>query len=231
MEEWPIALASAFWFGVLTSISPCPLATNIAAISFVGRRVDSPRMVLVSGLLYTGGRMLTYILLGAVLVSSLLSAPSLSYALQKYMNLVLGPLLIVVGMVLLELITFRIGGRGISQAVQTRIERMNVWGAGLLGILFALSFCPTSAALFFGSVVPLAVNWQSGLVLPGVYGVATGLPVLFFAGLIAAGAQKVAQTYNRVVVFERWARYITGGLFVLVGVYYSVIYIFGVSPS
>jgi sulfite exporter TauE/SafE len=231
MEEWPIALASAFWFGVLTSISPCPLATNIAAISFVGRRVDSPGKVLVSGLLYTGGRMLTYILLGTVLVSSLLSAPSLSYALQKYMNLVLGPLLIVVGMVLLELITFRIGGRGISQAVQTRIERMNVWGGGLLGILFALSFCPTSAALFFGSVVPLAVKWQSGLVLPGVYGVATGLPVLLFAGLIAAGAQKVAQTYDRVVVFERWARYITGGLFVLVGVYYSVIYIFGGSPS
>ena len=226
MEEWPVVLLSALWFGVLTSISPCPLATNLAAISYVGRRVDSPRKVFISGLLYTGGRMVTYSVLGTVLVTSLLSAPSLSYSLQKYMNLALGPLLILVGMVLLELITFHIGGRGISESMQQRVERMNVWGAGLLGILFALSFCPTSAALFFGSVLPLAVKWQSGLVLPAVYGIATGLPVLLFAGLIAVGAHRVAQTYNHVVTFERWARYVTGGLFILVGIYYCWVYIF-----
>ena len=226
MEEWPVVLLSPLWFGVLTSISPCPLATNLAAISYVGRRVDSPRKVFISGLLYTGGRMVTYSVLGTVLVTSLLSAPSLSYSLQKYMNLALGPLLILVGMVLLELITFHIGGRGISESMQQRVERMNVWGAGLLGILFALSFCPTSAALFFGSVLPLAVKWQSGLVLPAVYGIATGLPVLLFAGLIAVGAHRVAQTYNHVVTFERWARYVTGGLFILVGIYYCWVYIF-----
>jgi cytochrome c-type biogenesis protein len=229
MEEWVIALVSAFWLGILTSISPCPLATNIAAISFVGRQVDSPRKVFVSGLLYTGGRMLTYVVLGTVLVASLLSAPSLSYSLQKYMNLALGPLLIVVGMVLLELITFNVGGRGISQAMQDRAAKMNVWGAGLLGILFALSFCPTSAALFFGSVLPLAVKWESGLVMPGIYGIATGLPVLLFAGLLAIGTQKVTQTYIRVMAFERWARTITGVLFIIVGVYYCLTYIYGVS--
>lgn len=229
MEDWILALISAFWFGVLTSVSPCPLATNIAAISFVGRRVGSPRKVFIAGLLYTGGRMLTYTLLGAALVASLLSAPSLSYSLQKYMNLAMGPLLIVVGMVLLELITFSVGGSGISETMQKRVERMDVWGAGLLGILFALSFCPTSAALFFGSVLPLAVKWESGLALPAVYGIATGLPVLFFAGLIAVGTQKVAQAYNRVVVLERWARYITGGLFILVGIYYCLTHIYGIA--
>lgn len=229
MEEWTVALISAFWFGVLTSISPCPLATNIAAISFVGRRVDSPQKVFISGLLYTGGRMLTYVLLGTALVASLLSAPSLSYTLQKYMNLALGPLLIVVGMVLLELITFRIPSIGISQSMRKRIENMDVWGAGLLGMLFALSFCPTSAALFFGSVLPLAVKWESGLVLPGVYGIATGLPVLVFAGLLAIGTQKVAQAYDRVLVFERWARYMTGVLFILVGIYYCLTHIYGAS--
>lgn len=229
MPEWIIAVTSAFWFGILTSISPCPLATNIAAISFVGRQVDSPRKVLISGLLYTGGRMLTYVVLGTVLVASLLSAPSLSYSLQKYMNLALGPLLIVVGMVLLELITFNIGGIGISQAIQDRAKKMNVWGAGLLGILFALSFCPTSAALFFGSVLPLAVKWESGLVMPGVYGIATGLPVLLFAVLLAVGTQKISQTYNRVMAFERWARTITGVLFISVGIYYCLTYIYGMS--
>lgn len=229
MEEWLLALASAFWFGVLTSISPCPLATNIAAISYVGRRVDSPRRVFIAGLLYTAGRMLTYVILGTVLVASLLSAPSLSHTLQKYMNLALGPLLVLVGMVLLELITFTLPGTGISQGLKTRVEQMDVWGAGLLGILFALSFCPTSAALFFGSVLPLAVKWESGLVMPGVYGIATGLPVLIFAALLATGTQKLAQTYNQVVAFERWARYATGILFIIVGIYYCLTYIYGIS--
>lgn len=126
MEDWFIALTTAFWLGILTSISPCPLATNIAAISFVGRKVDSPRAVLASGALYTGGRMITYATLGTILVASLLSAPSLSFALQKYMNLAMGPLLIVVGMVLLDLITLRIGG-GIAQRIQSRAERLNIW--------------------------------------------------------------------------------------------------------
>lgn len=229
MEEWIVAVTSAFWFGILTSISPCPLATNIAAISFVGRQVDSPRKVFISGLLYTGGRMLTYVILGTVLVASLLSAPSLSYSLQKYMNLALGPLLIVVGMVLLELITFHVGSSKISQVIQDRAKQMNVWGAGLLGILFALSFCPTSAALFFGSVLPLAVKWESGLVMPGVYGIATGLPVLLFAGLLAVGTQKVTQTYNQVMAFERWARTVTGILFIVVGIYYCLTHIYGMS--
>jgi cytochrome c-type biogenesis protein len=229
MEEWVVAVVSAFWLGILTSISPCPLATNIAAISFVGRQVDSPRKVFLCGLLYTAGRMLTYILLGTVLVASLLSAPSLSYSLQKYMNLALGPVLIVVGMVLLELINVHFSGLGISRAIRDRAASMNVWGAGLLGILFALSFCPTSAALFFGSVLPLAVKWESGLVMPGIYGVATGFPVLLFAGLLAVGTQRVAHAYNRVIAFERWARAITGVLFLVVGIYYCLIYIYGFS--
>jgi len=106
---------------------------------------------------------------------------------------------------------------------------MDVWGAGLLGILFALSFCPTSAALFFGSVLPLAVKWESGLVMPGVYGVATGLPVMLFAGLLAAGAHRVTQAYNRVMAFEWWARMITGVLFIIVGIYYCLTYIYGAS--
>ncbi|HMN11350.1 MAG TPA: aromatic aminobenezylarsenical efflux permease ArsG family transporter [Bellilinea sp.] len=229
MEDWFIALTTAFWLGILTSISPCPLATNIAAISFVGRKVDSPRAVLASGVLYTGGRMITYATLGTILVASLLSAPSLSFALQKYMNLAMGPLLIVVGMVLLDLITLRIGG-GIAQRIQSRAERLNIWGSGLLGIVFALSFCPTSAALFFGSVLPLAVKWESGLVMPGVYGIATGLPVLLFAGLLAAGTQKVSQTYSRVAAFGNWAKTITGIVFIAIGIYYSLVHIYGV-PS
>ena len=226
MSEFTLAIATAFWLGILTSISPCPLATNITAISFVGRRVGSPGRVFLAGTLYTLGRALTYAVLGGLLVSSLLSAPTISHVLQKYMNLVLGPVLILVGMVLLEMISFSFGGSAISDNLQKRVEGLGTWGAGLLGILFALSFCPTSAALFFGSLLPLAIQQDSGILLPFSFGTATVLPVLLFALLIALVANRVAHTYNLIVSFERWARRITGVLFVLTGIYFCLTQIF-----
>ena len=229
MTEWWIAVGSAFWLGILTSISPCPMATNIVAVSYVGRRVDRPSSVLVAGLLYTLGRMLAYMALGVVLVAGMLKTPMLSQMLQKYMNLLLGPILIVVGMLLLELISFNASGAGVSESLQKRADSLGSWGAGLLGIVFALSFCPTSAALFFGSLLPIAVKQQSGIMLPLIYGLATGLPVLFFAVLLSFGAKRVAQAYNRITVFERWARKVTGGLFICVGIYYCLIHVFGLS--
>lgn len=229
MIEFWIAAASAFWLGILTSISPCPLATNIAAISFVGRRVGSSRGVLFAGLLYTVGRTLAYLALGIILVSSLLSAPSLSYLLQKYMNMLLGPILILVGMALLDMIsfTFVLGFSG--ESLQKKVEKKGIWGALLLGMLFALSFCPISAVLFFGSLIPLAVNQKSGILLPAIFGIATGLPVSIFSILIALGASRLARAYDRVVAFERWARYTTGVIFIGVGIYYSLTFIFGLS--
>lgn len=223
-----VAVATAFWLGVLTSISPCPLATNIAAISFVGRRVDSPRQVCMAGLLYTLGRTVVYTVLGILLTQTLLSAPMLSHRLQKVMNLAIGPILILVGMVLLELIAFNMSGKGVTEGLQKRVERMGVWGAGLLGVLFALSFCPTSAALFFGTLLTLAVKQQSGVLIPAAYGLATGLPVLVFAILIAVGTNLVARAYNQLVVIEKWARNITGGLFIVIGIYLSLKHIFAV---
>jgi cytochrome c biogenesis protein CcdA len=224
-ESILVPLASAFWLGILTSISPCPLTTNIAAISYVGRRVGKPASVLQAGLLYTAGRALAYLLLGVLLVGSLLSAPSLSQVLQKHMNMALGPVLILVGLILLELIRLPTGkGGGLSAALQNKADSLGIGGAGLLGMVFALSFCPTSAALFFGSLLPLAMQQQSSLLIPGIYGLATGLPVLLFALLLAFGANKVAQAFNRITAFERWARRLTGLLFLLVGGYYCAVY-------
>jgi cytochrome c biogenesis protein CcdA len=226
MTSLLLAAASALWLGVLTSISPCPLATNIAAISFVGRKVASPVRVLAAGILYTAGRTLTYVLLGALLISSLLSAPSLSQVLQKYMNKALGPILILVGMVLLELIGLNVSGQGVSGKMQKRVEAMGTWGALLLGVLFALSFCPVSAALFFGSVIPIGLEAESGIVIPSAYGIGTGLPVLAFGVLIALGANRVGQAYDKLVPFEKWARRITGSVFVVLGIYYCLAHIF-----
>ncbi|MBN1419696.1 MAG: sulfite exporter TauE/SafE family protein [Planctomycetes bacterium] len=230
MTELLLGAASAFWLGILTSISPCPLATNIAAISFVGRRVGSPARVFLAGVLYTIGRTATYAALGVLLVSSLLSAPHVSHILQKHMNELLGPILIVVGMVLLEMIGLGSWGGGAGGKLQKRVEALGMSGALLLGIVFALSFCPVSAALFFGSLIPVALRCGSGVLVPSAYGVATGLPVLVFALLISLGAKRVAEVYDRIVPFERWARRITGAIFILVGLYYTLAHIFGIQP-
>jgi len=228
MSEFLVGTATALWLGVLTSISPCPLATNIAAISFIGRRVDNPRHVLLSGALYTLGRSLTYLLLGILLVSALLSAPYLSHWLQKYMNKILGPILVLVGMFLLDLLRFNLSGSGMSDTMRSRVEKMGLGGAGLLGILFALSFCPVSAALFFGSLIPIAVKSGSGIFLPILYGIGTGLPVLLFATVIAFGIGSAGRIFDRITRIEQVARRVTGLVFVGIGIYFSLTYIFQV---
>lgn len=227
MAEWLPAAASALWLGILTSISPCPLATNITAIFFVGRHVKSPRKVFLAGLLYTLGRSLTYLVLGVVLVGSLLSAPRISHFLQKYMNKLLGPILILAGMFLLELLSINLPSSGVGKGMQQRLQAWGIWGAGALGIVFALSFCPVSAALFFGSLVPLAVKGGSSVLLPSLYGVGTGLPVLLFAVLVTLGANAVGKTFDALASIEVWARRVTGVVFIAIGIYYCLTHIFG----
>ena len=228
MWEFSLGIASAFWLGILTSISPCPLATNVAAISYISRRVGNTRQVFLTGLLYALGRTLAYLALGALLVAAVLSVPELSLFLRKYMNKLLGPILILVAMFLLELISFRFSGSGVSERMQKRVDALGIWGALLLGVVFALSFCPVSAALFFGSLISLSIKLNSAIALPAVYGVGTALPVLIFAVLIAFSAKSVGTAFNRLAQMEWWARRITGGIFLAVGIFYSLKYIFEV---
>ncbi len=226
MDSFSISALTALWLGILTSISPCPLATNIVAISFIGKDLGKTSQVFLSGLLYALGRMVAYVGLSVFLVGGILSIPELSMFLQKYMNKLLGPLLILVGMFLLELIGFSLSGMAVSRKMQERAARGGIWGSGLLGMLFALSFCPVSAALFFGSLIPLSVKNQSQLLLPSLYGMGTGLPVMAFAILGAFGARSVALAFNKLTKVEWWVRRITGIIFILVGIYYALNYIF-----
>jgi len=221
-------VGTAAWLGILTSISPCPLATNIAAISFIGRDVESPRRVLLSGMLYAVGRSVAYVVLGVVLVSSLTHAPGLSQFLQKYMNLVLGPLLILAGMVLLGFIELGGSGRAVSAGLQQRVRDWGLLGAVLLGAVFALSFCPLSAGLFFVSLIPLAVKQGSGVLLPLVYGVGTAIPVIVFASVIAMGARSLGGAFQKTTAFAAWAKRVTGVVFILVGIYLALVYVYEV---
>ncbi|NWF82373.1 MAG: sulfite exporter TauE/SafE family protein [Bryobacteraceae bacterium] len=225
-----VAAGTAFWLGVLTSISPCPLASNIAAISYVGKGLAKPRRVLAAGVLYTAGRVLTYALLGWLLAASLASIAGVSNNLQGVMNQLLGPILILAGMFMLELLRF---GRGSGTAGGRVAEMAAAWGLGgavALGALFALSFCPVSAALFFGSLIPLAVSSASPVIMPSLYGVGTGLPVLAFAALFSLGAGALSRSFERITRLELWARRVTGVVFILVGLYYALNYVFEVLP-
>jgi cytochrome c biogenesis protein CcdA len=219
MESGWLTASTALWLGILTSISPCPLATNIAAVSYVGRQVGSNRAVLLSGGLYTAGRALAYAVLGAAAVWSLMSMVAVSSFLQGGFRRALGPLLIVVGLMLLGALKLHVPGRGVSEGLQRRVDRSGILGAGLLGIVFALSFCPVSAGLFFGSLVPLAADQESPFLLPILYGIGTALPVAAFAILIAVGARWLGEVLDRVQAFEVWARRATAVIFIGVGVY------------
>jgi len=225
MTEIFIGFASALWLGILTSISPCPLASNVAAISFLSKRITHPALVFISGLAYTLGRMVSYAILGWIIVSSLLSVPQAAQFLQKYMGKALGPLLILTGLVLLEIITIRLPGVSLSQKHHNKLAESGAPGAFLLGFIFALAFCPISAALFFGSLIPLAINSKSGIVLPFIYGIGTGLPVLVFAVAIALGVTSLSHWFHRITRLEYYTRKITGAIFILVGLYYTGIYI------
>ena len=228
MDTVLIGSLSALWLGIMTSISPCPLVTNITAISYIGRRVGNTRSVLLSGMMYTFGRMLTYLMIAVVVISSILAIPEVSNALQKYMNKLLGPILVIVGMCLLELISISIPGIRTGDKIQKRIAESGVLGSGLLGMLFALSFCPTSAALFFGSLIPLSLKHQSNILLPSIYGIGTALPVFIFSFLVAFSAQLVGKVFNRLTQIELWVRRITGIVFIIVGIYFCLVYIFQV---
>ncbi|MCK5581105.1 MAG: sulfite exporter TauE/SafE family protein [Candidatus Omnitrophica bacterium] len=220
-----MALLSALWFGILTSISPCPLATNIAAVSFLSKKIDRPRMVFWSGLAYTLGRMTAYAILGSLIISSLAGVPTVANFLQKYMNKILGPLLIVVGLFLLDMLRLKFSGFSLSREKQNTLAEAGVFGSFALGVVFALSFCPISAALFFGSLIPLAVNSDFGIVFPFIYGIGTGLPVLVFAVGLSLGIHSMARWFNKVAKLEIYMRKVTGAIFVLVGIYYIWMYI------
>ena len=226
MTEIFIGFASALWLGILTSISPCPLASNVAAISFLSKKVTHPVLVFISGLAYTLGRMFSYAILGWIIISSILSVHQVAQFLQKYMGKALGPLLILTGLILLEVINIRLPKVSLSQKQHNKLAESGALGAFLLGFIFALAFCPISAALYFGSLIPLAIISKSGIVLPFIYGIGTGLPVLVFAVAIALGVTSLSHWFNKITRLEYYTRKITGVVFILVGLYYTGIYIF-----
>lgn len=223
-----LALGSALWMGVFTAVSPCPLATNIAAISFISRQTGQRRAVLLSGLCYALGRTFAYVGLGIIIMAGLLATAQVSQFLQTYLNDLLGPVLIVLGMILLGWLGPALSLNLASEGLQKRAAKGGLAWSFVLGVLFALSFCPVSAGLFFAGLIPLCIQSGSRALLPALYGVGTALPVLVFAFLLAFAANYVGKAFDKLTVVERSVRLVVAVLFIGAGIYWSLFHVYGI---
>ena len=221
LESLP--LISALWLGILTSISPCPLASNIAAMCYItggtGRLEGGKASRM--GIYYTLGRMIAYTMVAGVVVKGLLTVPVVAQFLQKNMNMMLGPVLLCAGLVMLDFLHLNFRGVDAGNGLVERLKaRGPFWGSLFLGVVLAFSFCPVSAALFFGSLIPLAVAQKSSVLFPLMYGAGTAAPVVAAAVALAFGVDITGRFFQAGRRFGGFAKRATGFVFVIVGSYY-----------
>lgn len=213
---------TAFLLGLLTALSPCPLATNIATIGFIGKDIEDRKRIFRNGLLYTLGRILSYTLLGVILILVLKEGASM-FGIQKTIGtwgeLLLGPLLLVIGLFMLlgdRINLPQFGFKGNAEG----LAKKGGWGALLIGILFAIAFCPTSGVFYFGMLIPMSATATAGYLLPVIFAIATSIPVLAVAWILAFSVQKMGNFYGKMQKIQKWMKHIVGILFLLVGIYY-----------
>ncbi|MCF8227661.1 MAG: aromatic aminobenezylarsenical efflux permease ArsG family transporter [Bacteroidales bacterium] len=223
--KWPII--SAFILGLMTAISPCPLASNITAIAYISKDLQNRKKVFINGLVYTLGRAFSYTALGVVLF---IGAGRLNFAgfFQQWGERILGPLLMLIGIFMLGIIRFSIPGFGNFNEKMEKVGRQGYLGVFLMGVVFALAFCPYSGILYFGLLIPMTIVSAKGLLLPLVFAAGTGLPVIIFAWLIAFTLNEVGLFYNRLKTFEKWFRKLIAIVFIAVGLYYVIIIYFNI---
>ena len=226
-EFWAAAL-TALWTGVITAVSPCPLATNIAALTYISKHSGAGRLaVLMHGGLYALGRALAYIIIGFLLVKSLLSAPSFSFFMQKYGNQALSPILVLAGMYMLDMFGRGFAGFNLFDHSEFRAKGGAI-ASLFMGFIFALAFCPISAALYFGVIIPLAAKNSAAFSLPMLYGLGTALPVIGLAVALNFGLKKISAVTGLAVKFEKYSKPATAWVFIACGVYMGLKYIFGI---
>lgn len=224
LENYNIPILSAFILGLMTAVSPCPLATNITATAYISKNITSKRKVILSGILYFLGRAFSYTLIGIVLYLGA-SKFHVSRFLNQNGEKLLGPLLIIIGLMMLNVIRLNILGKsGFQAQLSEKFKDKGLLGAFFIGVIFALAFCPYSGALYFGMLIPMTITTVDGLYLPVIFAFGTGLPVLLFTYLLAFTAGRVGVFYNKITKVEKIMRYVAGVVFVIAGLYYVLIF-------
>ncbi len=224
LENSQYASLTALILGLMTAISPCPLATNISAIGFISRDLENRRRVFLKGLVYTLGRTISYTGLGVIIYFGA-SKMNISMLFLGWGERLLGPIMILIGLFMLDFIKLKFPGfSGLTEKLGEHSKRSYL-GTLLLGVVFALAFCPYSGVLYFVMLIPITVASPSGLFLPVIYAIATGLPVIIFAWLLAYAVGNVGKLYDRIKVFELWFRRVVAVLFIIVGIYYILLFL------
>ena len=220
-----IPLLAAFALGLLTSVSPCPLATNITATAYVAKTVTSRRKVLLTGALYTLGRMLSYTCLAALIYYGV-SKFQVAKLFQSNGEKFIGPVMIIIGLIMLDVIRLGFLSKGnLTDKLSDKFKNRGMLGAFLLGVVFALAFCPYSGALFFVILLPMMMSATEGLALPVVFSVGTGLPVILFSFVIAFSIEKLGKYFHAVQKIEKVMRVLAGITFLVAGLYYINIFL------
>ena len=222
LESNSIPVLSAFILGLMTAISPCPLATNITAIGFISKDIENRNKVFYNGLVYTLGRAISYTLLAVVLYYGA-DQLKISGFFHQYGEKIIGPLLILIGLFMLDVLKIKFPGLSSLTDKFSKKGTNSYWDVLLLGIIFALAFCPYSGVLYFGMLIPMTISSGNAIIQPLVFAIATGIPVIIFAWLIAFTLSNVGTFYNKVKIFEIWFRRVIAVLFIGVGIYYIVI--------
>ena len=224
LESYNIPILSAFILGLMTAISPCPLATNITATAFISKNITNKKKVFLSGIIYSLGRAFTYTAIGVVLflgASKFHVAKFFQQNGEKY----LGPLLIIIGLILLNVIRLNfLNKTNFTEKLAEKFVGNGLWGSFVIGVLFAVAFCPYSGALYFGMLIPLTISNVNGLYLPIVFAFGTGLPVILFTYLLAFATGSIGAFHTKIVKIEKVMRLIAGVTFILTGVYYLLIF-------
>jgi len=216
-----VPVLSAFLLGLMATIGPCTMATNIAALAYISRKVTDRKYGVATGALYTLGRMVTYSLLGILIIFIGLEVPGISRFVQDIGEKAIGPFLIGVGLALLFIDKISFGaGSGRLSALGGKMADWGMIGGLPLGALFALAFCPYTAVLFFAVLIPLSLKSAGGIILPPVFAIGTGLPVLAFGVLLSLSAAGASSWLNALTRAERVIRLIVSVVFIGVGLYY-----------
>jgi threonine/homoserine/homoserine lactone efflux protein len=221
LDSGTIPWVTALLLGLMTAISPCPLATNITAIGFISKDLENRNRVFLNGLYYTLGRAITYTLIPLIIF---LGADQFKFSgfFQRYGERIIGPLLVLIGIFMLDIVRMNFPG---FRRLSERMEQRKSWrfiDAVLLGVIFALAFCPYSGVLFFGMLVPLTLSSASGLYLPVIFALATGIPVIIFAWVLAYTVSGIGGIYNKIKIFEFWFRRVIAMIFIVIGLYYII---------
>lgn len=225
LENYNIPILSAFVLGLMTSISPCPLATNITATAFISKNISNKRKVFLSGIIYSLGRAFSYTLIGLILYFGA-SKFQIARFFQQNGEKFLGPLLIIIGLIMLNVIRLNfLQKSNFTEKLSEKFVGKGMLGSFLIGVLFALAFCPYSGALYFGMLIPMTISNIDGLYLPIIFAFGTGLPVILFTYLLAFSVGSVGVFYKKITKIEKWMRTIAGIVFVLSGTYYVLIFI------